>query len=157
MENNIGTIVRKIRNDKKISAKQLAYLSNYSSSYICDIEKKRKVGTIETYINLFEALGFDYKRFIADNEKILGNVNDIVKKILFMELSSLENKIRNIELIQLIYKHTLYDDEIVILKMILKYINGIKVNDEELKEAFYLLNSIENVNLVSLFQLYYFD
>lgn len=107
MENNIGTIVRKIRNDKKISAKQLAYLSNYSSSYICDIEKKRKVGTIETYINLFEALGFDYKRFIADNEKILGNVNDIVKKILFMELSSLENKIRNIELIQLIYKHTL--------------------------------------------------
>lgn len=68
-----------IRNDN--ITKQLAYLSNYSSSYICDIEKKSKADTIDTYINLFDSLGFDYERFIADNEKILGYINDIVNNL----------------------------------------------------------------------------
>lgn len=56
---NIGSSIKEIRHSKKLTQKQLADLSNFSPSYICDIENNNKTPTVETIKTLARCLDVD--------------------------------------------------------------------------------------------------
>lgn len=157
MINKMGTIIKNIRIKKGLTARQLANQSNYSNSYICDIEKNRKKGTDDTYTVLFEALGYDYEIFIKENEIIRDYINQIINNLLFLKLTNIEIFIREIERIQFYYNYTIYDDEICLIKVIFKRFQHMNVSKDEIKNGLGRLERIENNELVVLFKIYYLD
>lgn len=56
---DIGSGIKEIRHFKNLTQKQLAELSNFSPSYICDIENNNKTPTVETIKTLAKCLDVD--------------------------------------------------------------------------------------------------
>lgn len=56
--------IRKIREARKLSQKELATLANVSAPYLCDLEKNRRGATPETYQRIADALNVDVSELV---------------------------------------------------------------------------------------------
>lgn len=64
--NTIGKNIRKFRLDRKLRQEDLAERAGLSSNYIGMVERGEKIPSLETFINLVNALGVSADMVLAD-------------------------------------------------------------------------------------------
>lgn len=153
MEENLAVIIRNIRKAKGVSTTQLSYITSFSSSYLCDLEKKRRIGNEETYKILFHGLGYNYELYIRENEILSTIIDDILHDIIFLTNMDCKERLNRIFTIQNKYKFTMYENEIRLLQIILNLMNEKNIISDEVHEGCNLINDIQNETLISLFNL----
>ena len=62
----IGSNIRKIRKEKRVSIKELAMLANVSTSYLYKIEKCKCIMSFNTLLNIACALGTKIKDLLRE-------------------------------------------------------------------------------------------
>ena len=75
---SIGTLIRRLRNEKKMSLRDLAKKVNMSHVNITHIENDRVVTSSKSLIDIAQALDFDPDKILA----LANKVNDDIKKII---------------------------------------------------------------------------
>ena len=78
---NIGKAIRYNRKKKGLSQYELAELTNLSPSYISEIETGKKVPSIDTLLNIADALDVDLWDLLIPID-LPSNVKDAVKQLL---------------------------------------------------------------------------
>ncbi len=105
---DIGSNVKAIRTQRSLTQVQLAKMTNYSPSYICDIERNNKVPTIDTLIRISNCLNvsismlldegccYDVLNNELNNDRGCININSKCKDcILFKNVLSNGEDLRN--------------------------------------------------------------
>lgn len=71
IETIFGKVLRKLREEKKISQEQLAHLSELDRTYISLLERGKRRPTINTLFALSQPLGLKPSEFLWEMEKEL--------------------------------------------------------------------------------------
>lgn len=154
MSEKLGKVIRYIRKSKKLTAYELSLRSNFSNSYICDLEKGRKKGNEETFRIIFEALDINYQQYNEDNEKIVMIINEIIVSIIQYQLDNIEKQLQELIMLQNKVIYSLYEDEIALIIKLNKVIKGENFLPGEIANYDKMLSKISFQRLKDLYLLY---
>ena len=90
LKRNIGQAIRYYRKKKGLSQYKLAELTNLSTSYISEIETAKKIPSMETLINIANALEVDIWDLLMPMD-LPSNVRTAVKSLLRSSDNNLVN------------------------------------------------------------------
>lgn len=90
--NSLGKNIRKYRLDKKLKQDQLAEKTDLSTAYIGMIERGEKIPSLESFLNIANALGVSADMLLCD---LLSNSYEIKNTMLDQKLQGLSINERN--------------------------------------------------------------
>ena len=101
----IGKNIRKFREIKKLRQEDLAEKTDLTTNYIGMIERKKKIPSLETFINILNSLGVSADMVLSD---VLDNGYTVKDSLLNEKLEKLvpEDRNRIYEVIDTMMKHS---------------------------------------------------
>lgn len=102
----IGKNIRKFRLDKKLRQEDLAEKAGLSANYIGMVERGEKIPSLETFINIVNALGITADMVMTD---VLETGYTVKNSILNEKLSKLsaDDRAKIYEVIDILIKHSM--------------------------------------------------
>lgn len=154
MSEKLGKVIRYIRKSKKMTAYELSLESNFSNSYICDLEKGRKKGTDETFRIIFDVFGINYYDFLEENKKILDLINETVTSITHYQLHKKEEQLQKLITLRREVICSLHEDDIDLLLKLSEMVKGTKFLPGDIAIYDKKLHSLSSHKLKELYLLY---
>lgn len=154
-ERRYGELFSKLRQENNFKAAEVAHNCNYSRSYICDLEKSRRMPTKEVLAGILKCYNIDYDTFITRVNSSLKNIQDALNDLIFLNSDSMRTlykfvKEREYE----ISKFCVLDDEFYILDAI--YCSYTKVESiSKFKALESRIIDVANCDLKAMYYLYY--
>lgn len=85
MKKNIGTRIKNIRSSKDLTATNLAKLSFISQSYLSDIETGRTLPSLDTLVDICNALEISLSDFFSDSSNLSSDILRLINNVQKLE------------------------------------------------------------------------
>lgn len=154
-ERRYGELFSNLRKENNFKATAVAQSCNYSRSYICDLEKSRRVPTKDVLVAILKCYSIDCDLFIQKVNNSLKNIQDALNDLIFLNsdsMRSLYNFVKDRE--YEILKFCIMNDEFYILDAIYSsYTKAKSISKFKALES--RIDGVSNCDLKAMYYLYY--